>query len=380
MPSPPSRTPAKNSPANMSGSSEKKKAKEAKGPMFTKQGLMNRRVAGKKVLHRFTLSVNGSLSCYDEDSKVPIWTIDDVRACALRRDDMDDDAFSLHAAEMTVLLSGQDDSEAEEWISAFIDAGAEVAAESLLPRAPTEEEIQVADQVSADLSVVIDWDQPVHEGLLRQLWDALLTKSVDESSRPPFEHQSVAWQQLLGFDSHDPTTTFNAQSGGGLAGLKWLIWYAEASPSRACASLQRLSEIQRLSQEGSKHSRERLQGPAFGERGLPWACAALQCFLWTCSEFRFIILGSLGVSLGAKRCWGLVSTRERFHLLCATTFECCEREYVKDGAKTSVWGDLFSASTTQLRECFVASKGTANGSLVELRHALNLPPFGYKKA
>ena len=211
---------------------------------------------------------------------------------------------SLHAAEMTVLLSGQDDSEAEEWISAFIDAGAEVAAESLLPRAPTEEEIQVADQVSADLSVVIDWDQPVHEGLLRQLWDALLTKSVDESSRPPFEHQSVAWQQLLGFDSHDPTTTFNAQSGGGLAGLKWLIWYAEASPSRACASLQRLSEIQRLSQEGSKHSRERLQGPAFGERGLPWACAALQCFLWTCSEFRFIILGSLGVSLGAKRCWG----------------------------------------------------------------------------
>jgi hypothetical protein len=350
--------------ANAKGSSNKSKAdsKQPSTPMLM-EGTLCRHVARKPEQLRFALSSDRSLRWYDA-TNTPSGSIASVQACAIRRDEIEDAAFSLHCAELTLLLHADDASSSEAWIAALVEAGAELAAESTLPRAPTDEEAQVGMQVAADLATVVEWE--AHEVLLRRLWDA----SVGKTHGATFAHQSETWRLVIGFASDDPSLSFVAPDGGGLAALVWLVWYLEAPSSPSNMSLQRHSDIQRLSREQTALSRK-----AFGERGLPWASAAMRCFLWVCSEFRLFVLAS-GVSLGAKRCWGLISSRERLHELCAALFESCEREYVKAGAKAADWDSLFEASTSRLRECLAASTGTSNASLVELRHALELLPFG----
>ena len=221
---------------------------------------------------------------------------------------MNDCLFALRAAEVLLDLRAESETKADEWCAALIGAGAEESAESTEPRAPTEAEASVCLEVARSLKTPVVWaDQ---QQLFRRIWEALVPPGSNADSGSDralhlFERRSPAWQTALGFRSSDPVTDFEGESTGGLAALQWMVWYSEAAAGRAVASVERHMELRRLSQAA---------------RGLPWAQTAMVVAAWVCSEFRIFLLSS-GQEPGAKRCWALLSSRERFHILVATAFE-----------------------------------------------------------
>jgi hypothetical protein len=261
---------------------------------------------------------------------------------------MDGDMLSLHTADQVLRLQAESEVAATNWANVLAAAGAEMCAEAdgTTLRAPSDIEASVMLEVSADLGTAVSWEE--HEELLRRVWNRLVKEDT------PFSSAAPAWK-TLGFQRDDPVSDFR---GGGLAALRWLDWYASTWPDQALESVQVQGELRRLSAN---------------ERGMPWAAATINVLSLVCSELR--LLHSSGGRFGAKRCWGLVSTRDRFNLLVTTAVELLEREFVRDGA-------LYMEFNASLQKCQrlladALSKADSAASHSDLRHALKLRPFRF---
>ena len=270
--------------------------------------------------------------------------------------------FSLRSRNRVLTLCAATHAERDSWVAALVAAGAELSTNEPTRRRPAMAEQRVCATIAANLAVPVDWSAEQRDGF-RRIWEALaladglVVPTGVNGEGHSFAQESATWK-VCGFQRDDPSTDFR---GAGCAALAFLVWYVESAPAAAKASI---AHQQRLREESG------------GERGLPWAAAAINCVRVVAQLLDLVTLANApgGYAQSERRCWSLMRSVDGFFGVVRVALECVEREFEARGALYME----FNACVRSVQDALAAQLGSgaacACGSLCELRHSLKLPP------
>ncbi|KAL1520474.1 hypothetical protein AB1Y20_022055 [Prymnesium parvum] len=265
--------------------------------------------------------------------------------------------FAVLSRERLLTLCAASSAEAEAWVAALVAAGAEISVDEPAPRPPNAHEREALKAIGEQLSTPVDWAVASHLTSLERVWHALRLSHAGEGGALAFSPDSAGWRRA-GFLSTDPAADLR---GGGEAALSFLAWYADAAPDHARAA--------------AAHQL-RLREESGGERGLPWAAAAVECVRIVADLLEAVTFantpGGYGSSL--RRCWSLVQPEDGFFSLVLVAIDAVEREFEAAGWKYASFRGCVGKVKNAFSEALGEEASSGCGSQCELRHALRLPP------